>query len=207
MVQEFTGIPAPPFAPSSFPRSRLDLFGNSATFRTHFDSHSSPYLLRPFALKNRPPLTPATPSTSFSNNATISSPIVSAPANVNSENLGLFNPMLDFRPQSSHFHPSLKLPVSNSGVPGHLKMGGCDEFGSVNENLLGIQSSSDYTLAHNGFLRSISGGNYNSSQRVGDDNNGKANFSGLDFHGDKGTDNVVATRTEGMMDSWICSSD
>lgn len=66
MVQEFTGIPAPPFTSSHFPRTRLDLFGNSSstssslmmrsTIGSHLDSSlpqppSSYNLLRPFAQK------------------------------------------------------------------------------------------------------------------------------------------------------------
>ena len=57
MVQEFTGIPAPPFTSSPFPRTRLDLFGSvatssSGTIRSHLDP--PPYLLRPFAQKVQP---------------------------------------------------------------------------------------------------------------------------------------------------------
>lgn len=65
MVQEFTGIPAPPFTSSHFPRTRLDLFGNSSstssslmmrsTIGSHLDSSlpqpPSYNLLRPFAQK------------------------------------------------------------------------------------------------------------------------------------------------------------
>ncbi|XP_020595157.1 protein piccolo-like [Phalaenopsis equestris] len=49
MVQEFTGIPAPPFATSSlFSRPRLDLFNHSSS------SSSTPsFLLRPFAQKRQ----------------------------------------------------------------------------------------------------------------------------------------------------------
>lgn len=58
-----------------------------------------------------------------------------------------------------------------------------------------------------GLLRSINGNYNNSTQRV---TNGKVNFlasSSSDFRGDnKGQENV-ATRSEGMMESWICSSD
>lgn len=56
-----------------------------------------------------------------------------------------------------------------------------------------------------GLLRSLNG-SYNSSERV---TNGKLNYSAAsssDFHGDKGPENV-ATRSEGMVESWICSSD
>lgn len=49
MVQEFTGIPAPPFNSSSFPRSRLDFFGSRSA------AQPPPYLRRPFAQKVQPP--------------------------------------------------------------------------------------------------------------------------------------------------------
>ncbi|CAN6711398.1 unnamed protein product [Malus baccata var. baccata] len=65
MVQEFTGIPAPPFSSSSpFARSRLDLFGSAAAASSLMRSAGGgggggglgldappPYLLRPFAQK------------------------------------------------------------------------------------------------------------------------------------------------------------
>ncbi|KAF8019064.1 hypothetical protein BT93_H3822 [Corymbia citriodora subsp. variegata] len=66
MVQEFTGIPAPPFSASPFQRSRLDLFGTSLR-SGHLDTSSSPpppYLLRPFAQRfhHPPPTSSSTPS-------------------------------------------------------------------------------------------------------------------------------------------------
>ncbi|XP_022634569.1 uncharacterized protein LOC106753440 isoform X1 [Vigna radiata var. radiata] len=66
MVQEFTGIPAPPFTSSPFPRTRLDLFASSnasssALLRSassHLEqppsqpqTQTASYLLRPFAHK------------------------------------------------------------------------------------------------------------------------------------------------------------
>jgi hypothetical protein len=57
-----------------------------------------------------------------------------------------------------------------------------------------------------GLLRSLNG-SYSSSERV--NTNGKLNYSAAsssDYHGDKGPENV-ATRSEGMVESWICSSD
>ncbi|XVF58966.1 hypothetical protein PTKIN_Ptkin07bG0108900 [Pterospermum kingtungense] len=68
MVQEFTGIPAPPFTSSPFPRTRLDLFGTPSTMRsTHLDPSPPHYLLRPFAQKIHPPpfISSSTASSSF----------------------------------------------------------------------------------------------------------------------------------------------
>ncbi|CAJ1938075.1 unnamed protein product [Sphenostylis stenocarpa] len=59
MVQEFTGIPAPSFGSSPFPRTRLDLFASATTpiLRSNVNINPldpptpPPYLLRPFAQK------------------------------------------------------------------------------------------------------------------------------------------------------------
>ncbi|XP_065873101.1 uncharacterized protein [Euphorbia lathyris] len=244
MVQEFTGIPAPPFTSSPFPRSRLDLFGTSSTFRsaTHLESPSPPYLLRPFAHKIQPPFLSSSSSTttcssSSSSSSSMVDAIVSTTTNVNSasasatnSDLGLLNPILNFHPL---FQPSPKFPFSNSAILGgtnnikpieipanesHLKMGVFEDFGlgQVNTNLSNLQhmvpsSSSDHTTLRrsgennwggnegdnhdhgHGLLRSING------------NNGKVNYS--EFHGDKGPENVGTRTSEGMMESWICSSD
>ncbi|KAF9681891.1 hypothetical protein SADUNF_Sadunf05G0050300 [Salix dunnii] len=74
MVQEFTGIPAPPFTSSPFPRSRLDLFGTAAsTLRSavshHLDSSPPLYLLRPFDKNLQPPRPPAPPFVSSGSTA------------------------------------------------------------------------------------------------------------------------------------------
>ncbi|KAL3020884.1 hypothetical protein AAZX31_05G167800 [Glycine max] len=91
MVQEFTGIPAPPFTSSSFPRTRLDLFASTATptLRSNvnvnpFDPPTQPpYLLRPFAQKLQlRSLHPFPPS--FSN--TLPPPSTNSPTNSTSIN-------------------------------------------------------------------------------------------------------------------------
>ncbi|KAH8502809.1 hypothetical protein Peur_066649 [Populus x canadensis] len=307
MVQEFTGIPAPPFTSSPFPRSRLDLFGTAAsTLRSavshHLDPSPPPYLLRPFAQRFQPPPPPAPPfASSGSTASSFSTSMVDAIAsttttNINNSgactnstttsnisstsinyqlpsdlgllkqphhllNINVQNPILNFHPlfQAPHKYPlpnstnilgttkaqqgsSLEIPSNDS----HLKMGVLEEFGMshghVSTNLTGLQNivssssspSADATLMrrsdHNnnlanwgdgvgsnegghhhhqqqGLLRSINGNYNNSTQRV---TNGKVNFlasSSSDFRGDdKGQENV-ATRSEGMMESWICSSD
>ncbi|KAL3527751.1 hypothetical protein ACH5RR_012407 [Cinchona calisaya] len=88
MVQEFTGIPAPPFASSSFPRSRLDLYGthSSSMMRSNYNPLDSPqappppppYLRRPFPQKVQlPPPVPPPPTPPFlSSSSSISSLLV-----------------------------------------------------------------------------------------------------------------------------------
>ncbi|KAJ0975072.1 hypothetical protein J5N97_017037 [Dioscorea zingiberensis] len=111
MVQEFTGIPAAPFAASSsspFPRSRLDIFsGRSSTFHDSLLA-PPPYLLRPFAQKVQAtsfaPLTCSSSSTSLidaiassSSNATSTSSASAATLNA-STNIA--------RPSSTCTNPS-----------------------------------------------------------------------------------------------------
>ncbi|XVE83155.1 hypothetical protein DITRI_Ditri16bG0065000 [Diplodiscus trichospermus] len=82
MVQEFTGIPAPPFTSSPFPRTRLDLFGTPSTMRsTHLDPSPPHYLLRPFAQKIQPPpfLSSSTASSSFPSSSVVDA-IASTPS-------------------------------------------------------------------------------------------------------------------------------
>ncbi|KAJ9170339.1 hypothetical protein P3X46_018454 [Hevea brasiliensis] len=89
MVQEFTGIPAPPFTSSSFPRSRLDLFGTASTLRSaaHLEPPTPPYLLRPFAQKIQPPppfLSSSSASTSFSTSSLVDAIASTTATNINS---------------------------------------------------------------------------------------------------------------------------
>lgn len=67
MVQEFTGIPSPPFSGSSHTR-RLDLFGNSSALRSgHLEPIGAFYPLRPSAQKVQlSPFVSSTTSTSSS---------------------------------------------------------------------------------------------------------------------------------------------
>ncbi|KAG4109186.1 hypothetical protein ERO13_1Z049554v2 [Gossypium hirsutum] len=159
MVQEFTGIPAPPFTSSPFPRTRLDLFGPPSTLRsTHLDLSPPHYLLRPFAQKLNPPSF----SSSSMADALVSSPIPSTNNNSNNTscsstsinyqlpselshlkqpqnllNINMQNPILNFQ---SLLETPPKYPLSNSNLLGTkpqdippnetcLKMGALDEFG------------------------------------------------------------------------------
>ncbi|XP_021274821.1 uncharacterized protein LOC110409709 [Herrania umbratica] len=82
MVQEFTGIPAPPFTSSPFPRTRLDLFGTPSTMRsTPLDPSPPHYLLRPFAQKIHPPpfVSSSTASSSFPSSSMVDA-IASTPS-------------------------------------------------------------------------------------------------------------------------------
>ena len=97
MVQEFTGIPAPPFS-SPFPRTRLDLFGSSVSSRSLSSQmdpplhQAPPYLLRPFAQKIQPqPQPQPQPHYSFSQIPSSSFPSLENLASNNSTNSASIN--------------------------------------------------------------------------------------------------------------------
>ncbi|XVE55478.1 hypothetical protein DITRI_Ditri03aG0162000 [Diplodiscus trichospermus] len=79
MVQEFTGIPAPPFSGSSYSR-RLDLFGSGSGMRSsHFEPLGSLYPLRPSAKRVQ-----TTPFVSSSSPSLLNNPLVDAATSSNS---------------------------------------------------------------------------------------------------------------------------
>ncbi|KAL4369002.1 hypothetical protein GQ457_05G008500 [Hibiscus cannabinus] len=206
MVQEFTGIPAPPFTSSSFPRTRVDLFGSTSTLRsTQLDPSSPHYILRPFAQKLQyPPLTPSTDSTSTSTTTSINYQLPSESGLLKQlPQTPLNNPILNF---VSLLQPPPKYPLSSS-TESPLQMSVFEESvlskGHGNTNLSGVvprnQNSANppswgESVHDQSLLRSINGsydGNTDTQS---------------DFHGDKGPENAAA-RSEGMVESWICSSD
>ncbi|KAJ4952427.1 hypothetical protein NE237_029259 [Protea cynaroides] len=187
MVQEFTGIPAPPF-----PRSRLDLFSTaSTTMRSshHLDPPTPPYLLRPFAQKFHPH------SSSTSSIANMQNPILT------------FQSLL----QSSG-PPPPRYPLTN--VPA---------FGTKSQGSLTIPSTEssqlrmgDFTIADGmglnegdpsqAQLKTFNGNYSGPQQRASSSCKMNYSTSSSEFQVEKGPDNV-SSRGEGMVDSWICSSD
>ncbi|ESW31634.1 hypothetical protein PHAVU_002G254700 [Phaseolus vulgaris] len=138
MVQEFTGIPAPPFTSSPFPRTRLDLFASAATptLRSNLNVNVNPldpptpppYLLRPFAQKLQfrslhpfPPslsntLSPSTNSTTNSTSINYHQQQQQQQQNL-SEHFGLMKQPHNFNNTPSleaYHHP--KYPLGNSSV-------------------------------------------------------------------------------------------
>ncbi|XP_020201914.1 uncharacterized protein LOC109787733 [Cajanus cajan] len=213
MVQEFTGIPAPPFTSSPFPRTRLDLFASSSsTIRstsTHnLDPSTPPYLLRPFAHKvqSQPSSIPPMLDTLASN---ISNNNTYHPLNMHNPILSLLQPPPKYPQQ-----PSLEIPQSGVGFEelglSHAHVGNAAQHHDHHNihNNMRAPSSEAWAQAQaqaqrignndGGVLRSLGGGGTL---------NGKVNYSS-DFHGEKGPDCAVAARSEGMVESWInCSSD
>ncbi|XP_027334996.1 rho GTPase-activating protein gacII-like isoform X2 [Abrus precatorius] len=145
MVQEFTGIPAPPFTSSPFPRTRLDLFATSSSSSAvrSLDPPTTPpppYLLRPFAQKVQAQSSPIPPSfppmidalASNNNNNSCSS----NPTSINYQQpINMHNPILSFQSilQTPPKYPQLgnnsSLLVASGTVDSHLKMGVLEELG------------------------------------------------------------------------------
>ncbi|KAL6502594.1 hypothetical protein OROHE_024247 [Orobanche hederae] len=185
MVQEFTGIPAPPFGDSSFPRSnRLDnLFGSRSA---SFDVAPPPYLRRPFPQQTAP-TPPFLVSSSTSNNITTSLPTSN----------NLFSSLLQSNTSKFIFSDSsvtASRPGHNQGpfeIPTHIKTGpGLDGFGPgghgnhVAATLNGIPGlvSSDQATARND-RRDNNTGNENAAKWRSDDNN--RNNNGVGTHSER----------------------
>ncbi|XP_058096770.1 proline-rich receptor-like protein kinase PERK12 [Magnolia sinica] len=243
MVQEFTGIPAPPFSASPFPRGgRLDLF-NTALRSGLSEPLPPPYLLRPFAQKvQRPPAFTSLPLNSSSSNMVdaVSSttntsnyqlPSDLGPPKHNHNLLNMQNSILAIQSLLQSSPP--KCPLPNLPIFGAKSQGRSmtnpmmDEFagnrGSVGAHLgsLSNLTTSDamplrgsnspswgdgigLNDGDQGHLKTFNG-NYGNPQQV---SSCKMNFtaSSSDFHTEKGAENA-SSRGEGMVDSWICSSD
>ncbi|XP_065847823.1 uncharacterized serine-rich protein C215.13-like [Euphorbia lathyris] len=196
MVQEFTGIPAPPFSGSPYTR-RFDLFGSG--MRSEPVASSSLYHpLRPSAQKvhqQSPFLFSSSSSSSslmMSNNSSSTNSSTSNPVTTSNFNssyqlvpsepqnlLNMQNQMLSFQSllpsSSSHLHTSLNakslLPFEEMGM-GH---------GQINPNL---NSWRDHQGSHI-----------------------KLNSSSDFHHENKGLENVPPRGEGTTVDSWICPSD
>nr|GMC94716.1 rho GTPase-activating protein gacF-like [Ipomoea batatas]GMC98908.1 rho GTPase-activating protein gacF-like [Ipomoea batatas] len=227
MVQEFTGIPSPPFT-SSLPFSRT--LASPSAMRSGAAAHfadnirpSPPYLRRPFPQKIQPlhPAFPPPPSPS---------PLVDVlPSSTTNNNIS----------SGSSITPSTLLGISSntsqtllgiSSNTSQLKIGSfMDAFPSSNTALPSLISPSDASMSRRSETTptSFDGGGFrpeNSStsrQLQSSSNNnifsftspaaiGKLNIpaTSSNFHGYKSPENVVgASRGEGMVESWICSSE
>ncbi|KAH6760166.1 hypothetical protein C2S52_009392 [Perilla frutescens var. hirtella] len=240
MVQEFTGIPAPPFNSSSFPRTRLDLFGSRST---SFDAapQPPPYLRRPFAQKVQPPhpfLSSSTASLapSTTNNNSNMTPTTAAAASMNyqlpmTQSSNLFNipnqNILTSLLQSNPKFPFSTSPIitSNSKPQNSFEIPSNDDQFQVSGTLTGLPNlipsdHNDSADTSNVARWSSDGdkdgrlhlnGNYEFQRNT---MNGKMSFSASStsgFHGGKAPENVsaaaAAVRGEGMVESWLCSSE
>ncbi|KAL4289542.1 hypothetical protein GQ457_14G003030 [Hibiscus cannabinus] len=228
MVQEFTGIPAPPFTSSLFPRTRLDLFGPPcSTLRsTHLDLSPAPhYLLRPFTQKISPPPflsssmadavipNPTTNNNSSCSNTSCSSTSINHRVQLPSElghlkqpqnlfNINMQNPILNFQSLLQADSDILGTKSHQSSDIPALEEFGLSQ-GHVHNSLTGLQnmvSSQEHDQS------SMNGGCYSNNQRVSSGKASNISSSPSEFHADKGTEHM-ASKSEGMVESWICSSD
>lgn len=193
MVQEFTGIPAPPFTSSHFPRTRLDLFGTGTASSMRSNSHLDPsppppFLLRPFAQKIQHPS------------------MVDAVA-INTKNV-LESPGLNFQ---TLLQSPPKYPVLNPANLG-TKIQSLEDFGhgghgnATISNMVSMSRTNDNNnnnnMCHNLGSWGEADQHHKANQMEG---NGKVGFSGEQYN--KAPENTDARRSEGMVESWICSSD
>ncbi|KAK2990803.1 hypothetical protein RJ640_008943 [Escallonia rubra] len=202
MVQEFTGIPAPPFTSSSpFPRGRFDLFGTPSTIRSSplVDTSQPPYnLLRPFAQKLQPqqpfvssPLSSSLADAMASNTNGISSGTSSNTASSNhfpfEESGGLFKhqPSMQNPINLSTFQsflqsplPTIKYPLSNSAILGSKtpQQSVASQANDSHLNKMGILD--DFGLSHHGLSSLVSSkGNGPTTNWAGDGNDGSYNYT------------------------------
>ncbi|KAL4272313.1 hypothetical protein GQ457_13G009930 [Hibiscus cannabinus] len=230
MVQEFTGIPAPPFSGSSYSR-RLDLFGSGSSRSTHLEPLGSLYSLRPSAKRvassSSPSLlnNPLLDAANTSNTTTMANAFNPSSSNYQlPSDLGLLKQPQNMQNQTqilpfqSFLDPSLSSPgfgvtVKSQGSSSSA-MPSIDELGlSHGHGHGGLQShlTPEAARSRNESQWSDHGvglndGNYGSNdQRV---NSCKLNYSASSsaFHHDKGSENVPS-RAQGTVDSWICPAE
>ncbi|KAI8550414.1 hypothetical protein RHMOL_Rhmol06G0104400 [Rhododendron molle] len=231
MVQEFTGIPAPPFSASPYAR-RLDLFGiggsGGSTLRSgHLDALGPLYPFRPSAQKvQQNPLVSSTSSSS-------------SPSMMLNNNMASTSNNNDANTFSSHYQMNMPNPILTSTFQSLLQSNG-SHLGTKSQGSLGIASMdhelgmgqqhvnatslSEFSMqvggsTNNNLTRSIwrgeEGANGDQDQHLGSFNGtngspqngtGIYKMSGSDFHSEKRMENI-SSRNEGTVDSWICPSD
>ncbi|KAL5705909.1 hypothetical protein ACHQM5_024139 [Ranunculus cassubicifolius] len=202
MVQEFTGIPAPPFSSASpFPRSRNDLFNNASTIRSsHLEPiRPPPYLLRPFAQK---PLSSSHFTPSNMPLASSSNPISSNNFQLLSE-LGLSKQSQNSVTMQNNSIQSLlqstlpqKLFIPNSSNTRITPL----------ENLPSFPTSNGMTMRENSIGSSHGDGN---QELLGSFQENYSDHQGGSSCKEKGSEQNVSSRGvgEGTVDSWINSAD
>ncbi|KAB2030554.1 hypothetical protein ES319_D05G240300v1 [Gossypium barbadense] len=221
IVQEFTGIPAPPFSGSSYSR-RPDLFGSRSGMRSgHVETLGSLDPLRPSAKRVKPTPSLASSSPSLLNNPLADANITNTSSNntvptcinyaqlpsdlgmlkqtQNMLNLQNQSPLLSFQ---SFLHPTTLQPCLNLagfGVNSH----GTSAMPSIDD--LGMSHGNEDHLRPLDHWNRGSTGTDQNSQR---NNSCKLNYSASSsgFQHDKELENV-SLRAEGTVDSWNCHAD
>ncbi|KAF5461869.1 hypothetical protein F2P56_017932 [Juglans regia] len=222
MVQEFTGIPSPPFSASPYSR-RPDLFGSSSALRS--SGNLGPvgvlhYPLRPSPQRAHPSSFLSSSPSLLSNTLGDASTIASSTANNNlsrqPRNMrNVQTPILAFQslPQPSDLHPSLNVSGFGAPSPGSVAIPFLEELGMrhgrVNANLSGHPNhvlAGSNNASDQDHLRSLDD-SYGKSASVG---GCKLNYSASPSSGFINHEKVflnMSARDEGTVDSWICPSD
>ncbi|CAA3011797.1 Hypothetical predicted protein [Olea europaea subsp. europaea] len=157
MVQEFTGIPAPPFTSSPFPRSRLDLFGTPSSLRSSpLDTMQPPYLLRPFAQKVQSP-NPFLSSVSSSSLFSSSSNNNIITSGSSSTSAGTLTPSINYQLPTESSNLSNIFQLTNSAMPGSSKPRVSLEFSSDDRSHVKIGNLSEFNSGHGHVNTTISG--------------------------------------------------
>ncbi|KAL6552167.1 hypothetical protein OROGR_008321 [Orobanche gracilis] len=223
MVQEFTGIPEPPFDSSSFPRTRLDLFGSR--------SSATSYLRRPFGQKVQPPLPFLASTSSPAAIGASSSSTTSTTTNNNNITASSSNPAINYQipitqTSSDHF----RNPFLNSLLQTNPKFPFSQSMASKPQESPSHIPSNDHS--HTQFGLSCHGNNFipsdhqislrddpgNNTDKDENNGNGDYNFpsstenskmnDNLNFsHHGRGRRPENDVTGEGLVESWICSSE
>ncbi|XP_060185136.1 uncharacterized protein LOC132614646 [Lycium barbarum] len=236
MVQEFTGIPAPPFTSSYFaPRtSRFDLFAGASSNNNPLNISQPPnYLRRPFPQKIQVPPPFLSPNSSTSSSSSSSSSLMlSCLANniaSGSSSTSASNSNINYQPQlpsgvassvtqssnlfstiqqnsilTSLLQSSQKYPLGVSKDQEQFQMPSNNssqiKIGSV------LEEYSMNSAQHGHLLSGLP--NLISPEQATSSRNENIAASSTNFHGDNKVQETVASRGgEGVMESWICSSD
>lgn len=211
MVQEFTGIPAPPFSASGFPtRTRLDLFGfgglGMSSIPRAVSGSSPPY--RPFLqkmLSNPLPMVPQAGGSSTSASATniISSTSTSASGSTtnnipNFQNYFTFQSLL--QPSSTIMdHPG---SVHGTTTTTTTTAGPCNGGGRLGSR---CETTTDQTSWAAALNHGLGLGRQGDHTRCSVNDGGGSYSSVINVASSE--NNGGALRAEGMLESWICSSD
>ncbi|KAG6397491.1 hypothetical protein SASPL_143658 [Salvia splendens] len=186
MVQEFTGIPSPPFNnSSSFPRSRLDFFASRST-------HPPPYLRR----HPNTSAAAAAASTTINHHHHLPNLFNIPNQNQNQNNL------------TSLLLTSPKFPFATSAKPQNSfdLIQNDDRFGVSHHNqgseiLLPSLIPSDHSHIHSG-----GAAKWEIGGKIGYDFE-RSEIGGKISAAENNNHNAAAARGEGMVESWICSSE
>ncbi|XP_016459249.1 uncharacterized protein LOC107782827 [Nicotiana tabacum] len=220
MVQEFTGIPAPPFTSSTYfhPRSRFDIFGATpnSSLRPPLNISQQPnYLRRPFPQKIQPQQPGSTPFLSPSSSSSSSSALLSCLANniasasttsaANNipQSCNLFTNIQQNSILTSLLQSSQKYPFGSSNILGSKDQEQFQIPSSSNDSQLKMGSVvlEDYGMSNHNLGHNLSGlPNLISPEQAVTTRNQNSII-----HGDK-VQETVGSRGEGMVESWINSS-